>query len=101
MAELTTEYLEKTLDKRFDDFSKIIDSKLDNQTKELKQFTEEQVEGLAVMIQRSVVEPMNHRFDQVEYRLDKVETRLSGVENKLTSVDSKFEKLENTLNVKL
>ncbi len=68
MAELTTEYL---------------DQKLAEQTKELKQFTEEQVENLAAMVAKNVVEPLGR------------------LENRVDKIDSKFDKLEQALHIKL
>lgn len=76
MAQLTTEYLDKAFEKFEAKFEAKMDTKLSNletkletsmdvklakQTKELKAFTEVQVEKLAVMVQRNVVEPMNLR----------------------------------------
>ncbi len=96
MSELTKEYL----DQKFESFEqKFVDTlstfvtkeyfeeKLEVQTTELKAFAEEQTEALARIIQTSVVEPMEKRFENVEARLD--------------SIDGKFGKLENALHINL
>ncbi len=80
MSELTKEYfeshLEQVLDKRFDQFEQKFDQKLDAQTKDLKQFAEEQTETLARIIQKSVVEPFEKRFNEVDSKFDKLEQNL-------------------------
>ena len=96
MAELTTEYLDQKLSNQFkltqEYLDKTLDEKLDKklgqQTQELKAFTEEQVEKLAVMVQRSVVEPMDQRFDAMDQRFDGVDHRLDKVEGRLTQVET-------------
>ena len=100
MAELTTEYL---------------DQKLAEQTKDLKAFTESQVEDLAAMIQNSVVEPMEKRFEAIDQRFESIDQRFESIDQRFESIDQrfesidrqfetmngKFEKLENALSVKL
>jgi formyltetrahydrofolate hydrolase len=55
---VTKENLETTLDKRFDDFEEKMDKKFVAQTKELKEFAEEQTESLARIIATTVAEPL-------------------------------------------
>lgn len=55
IAGLTTEYLDQILDKKFNEFKSKIDNKLAKLTQELKDFTEQQVGSLAVIVQRSIV----------------------------------------------
>lgn len=67
---VTKDYFEQTLDKRFNEFEAKFDQKLSDQTDELKSFAEEQTESLARIIQTSVVEPMEKRFEKLENRLE-------------------------------
>mgnify|MGYP002336359358 CR=1 FL=1 len=112
---MTREYLDQTLDHK-------LGKALAEQTRELKDFTEQQVENLAIMIQHSVVEPfanrmdsmdqrfdqmdqrfdgIDQRFDQMDLRLDGMDQRFDQVDERLIKIDGKFEKLENALSVKL
>lgn len=84
---LTKEYLDQSLDRRFNEFEAKFDHKLDQklaeQTQELKKFTEEQVDDLAAMVARNVVIPLNR------------------LENRVDKIDTKFDKLEESLHIKL
>jgi hypothetical protein len=92
MSELTKEYFEEKLGGFEEKLTRLVseeylEERLAAQTTELKAFAEEQTEVLARIIQTSVVEPMEKRFENVETRLD--------------SIDSKFGKLENALHINL
>ena len=108
MAELTTEYLDKAFESFETKFEAKMDIKFANQTKELKTFTEEQVEKLATMVQTSLVEPfeqhfneIGERFDQMDKNFVEVDRKFSIVELRLDRMDQKFEKLETALGVQL
>lgn len=56
-----------------------LDQRLDQQTKELKAYSDEQTETLAAIIQTSIVEPMEKRFEDLEIKLD-VRERVENLE---------------------
>lgn len=69
--ELTKQYFDEQLgrlNQRFDDVATKKD--LQEQTKELKQFAEEQTDALARIIATTVAEPMQRHFEKLDKELD-------------------------------
>jgi hypothetical protein len=90
--ELTKEYFDQQLNKRFTEQDFKFDTKLKFQTEELKKFTLDQTESLARMV--------NTGFEHVNFKLKEIVSRLD-VKEELKEMDRKFTKLENVLNIEL
>ncbi len=87
MTELTQEYLDKSL--------KNLPSKQDVQS-----IVDKAVDGLAIIIATTVVDPMNEGFDKVDRRFDKVETRLNNLEQGQEEILLKLDNKANAFELK-
>lgn len=64
--ELTKEHFDQTLTTLYKKF----DTKIDEQTKELRSYAKEQTEELARIIATTIAEPMEHHFEKLDKELD-------------------------------
>lgn len=64
--ELTKEHFDQTLTTLYKKF----DIKIDDQTKDLKAYAEEQTEELARIIASTIAEPMERHFEKIDKELD-------------------------------
>ena len=69
------------------ELEQILDQKLDKQTKELKQFAEDQTEHLARLISDSVVKPLGEQIEDLEKKVN-VKPRVEKLEKQMTEMRS-------------
>jgi hypothetical protein len=110
--EVTKKHLDKQFGKYFNLTKEYLEQRLTQQTKELKVFVTNFVKAenadLVSLIQETIVEPIDNRFDIIESRLDTIDNRFDGLESKLDQhiektdrYDKAVQQIAKVLRVKL
>ncbi len=84
--------------------TRAFDKKLNDQTKELKSYTDQQTEKLAAIVNTAFQEQKDHldqRFDGVEEQIQVVETKLDrALYAELTHLEARVSQLEERVGIK-
>ena len=86
--QLTVEYL----DKKFEDFGKVVDKKLED----FEKHVDKKFDDFAVVVAECFAS-VDKRFEAVDKRFDAVDKRFEGIEKRLDEHDKRFEGIEKTL----